>query len=142
MLTCIIIVTSSIILYTPMSGHELCCNNNILAVRVAVSRAIRVLSTEGSRPGDWYSTKNCALQYALLLESVAPSKRKRDKLTATELPTATETPGEMLAQMLAKRELPAIISYYKLIPLYYNATVVIVGKNVKSKTVDVMHPCL
>ncbi|XP_018026928.1 bromodomain-containing protein 8 [Hyalella azteca] len=83
---------------------------------VAVSRAIRLLSNEGPRPLDWYSQKNCALQYASLLETVTPAKRKRDKdktngLSSSDVP-CTETPGETLAKLLAKQhlsELAAVI---------------------------------
>ncbi|KAF2362395.1 Bromodomain [Trinorchestia longiramus] len=76
---------------------------------VAVSRSIRGVNNEEPRPQDWYNQKNCALQYAHLLETITPAKRKREKDKANGPTTAdansTETPGEMLAKMLTKQHL-------------------------------------
>lgn len=69
--------------------------------RVAVRRNIKMLTNETSRPPDWYSTKNCALQYARLLERVDTPKRKRERGDG-----ANETPGEIVTKMLSKRESP------------------------------------
>ncbi|XP_068207562.1 bromodomain-containing protein 8-like [Palaemon carinicauda] len=71
---------------------------------VAVRRNIKMLTTEHSRPPDWYSTKNCALQYAKLLECVDTPKRKRERSDSTN-----ETPGEVVTKMLTK-QLPYIES--------------------------------
>ncbi|XP_036364759.1 bromodomain-containing protein 8 isoform X2 [Octopus sinensis] len=61
---------------------------------VSVSRAIKPFAEGGSRPADWFSQKNCALQYADLLEKVEIPKRKRsDK-------EANETPGELIVRKL------------------------------------------
>lgn len=59
-----------------------------------------MLTNEASRPPDWYSTKNCALQYAKLLECVDTPKRKRERGDASN-----ETPGEIVTKMLSKRKL-------------------------------------
>lgn len=78
---------------------------------VAVSRAVRSMSSDSPRPHDWYNTKNCALQYAKLLESVTPAKRKREKDKGSGAGVTTsdsginETTGEMLAKMLCKQHL-------------------------------------
>lgn len=58
-----------------------------------------MLTNETSRPPDWYSTKNCALQYARLLERVDTPKRKRERGDG-----GNETPGEIVTKMLSKRE--------------------------------------
>ncbi|XP_069980739.1 bromodomain-containing protein 8 isoform X3 [Penaeus vannamei] len=65
---------------------------------VAVRRNIKMLTNETSRPPDWYSTKNCALQYAKLLECVDTPKRKRERGDASN-----ETPGEIVTKMLSKQ---------------------------------------
>ncbi|KAK4288879.1 hypothetical protein Pmani_038122 [Petrolisthes manimaculis] len=65
---------------------------------VAVRRNIKMLTTETSRPQDWYSTKNCALQYTKLLEQVDTPKRKRERGD-----TANQTPGEIVTKMLSKQ---------------------------------------
>ncbi|XP_047470936.1 bromodomain-containing protein 8-like isoform X2 [Penaeus chinensis] len=65
---------------------------------VAVRRNIKMLTNEASRPPDWYSTKNCALQYAKLLECVDTPKRKRERGDASN-----ETPGEIVTKMLSKQ---------------------------------------
>lgn len=72
----------------------------VIYSRVAVRRNIKMLTNETSRPPDWYSTKNCALQYAKLLECVDTPKRKRERGDASN-----ETPGEIVTKMLSKRKL-------------------------------------
>ncbi|XP_064082061.1 bromodomain-containing protein 8-like [Macrobrachium nipponense] len=57
-----------------------------------------MLTTEHNRPPDWYSTKNCALQYAKLLERVDTPKRKRERSDSSN-----ETPGEVVTKMLTKQ---------------------------------------
>lgn len=53
---------------------------------VSVSRSIKPLADE-SRPADWFSTKNCALQYSDLLEKAETPKRKRGDRGEIETPT-------------------------------------------------------
>lgn len=59
-----------------------------------------MLTNETSRPPDWYSTKNCALQYARLLERVDTPKRKRERGDG-----GNETPGEIVTRMLSKQRI-------------------------------------
>ena len=61
---------------------------------VSVSRQMKPFSEEG-RPQDWFSQKNCALQYNLLLEKVDTPRRKR-----TDKSEVTETPGEAIVRRL------------------------------------------
>lgn len=61
---------------------------------VSVSRQMKPFSEEG-RPHDWFSQKNCALQYNLLLEKVDTPRRKR-----SDKSEATETPGEAIVRRL------------------------------------------
>lgn len=61
---------------------------------VSVSRAIKPFG-EASRPPDWFSQKNCALQYAELLEKVDAPKRKRG-----ERSDGTDTPGDLIVRKL------------------------------------------
>lgn len=49
---------------------------------VSVSRQIKPFA-ETNRPQDWFSQKNCALQYGALLEDVEHPKRKRGEEIAT-----------------------------------------------------------
>lgn len=69
-----------------------------------------MLTNETSRPPDWYSTKNCALQYARLLERVDTPKRKRERGDG-----GNETPGEIVTKMLSKREFFWIFSHPSLL---------------------------
>ena len=52
---------------------------------MSVSRAMRGLADPG-RPPDWCSQKNCAQQYARLLELVDTPRRKRERGEANDLP--------------------------------------------------------
>ena len=61
---------------------------------VSVSRQMKPFSEEG-RPNDWFSQKNCALQYNLLLEKVDTPRRKR-----SDKSEVTETPGEAIVRLL------------------------------------------
>lgn len=65
---------------------------------MSVSRAVKVLGDPG-RPQDWFSQKNCALQYASLLENVETPKRKRGE-KGEEAKTGGGTPGECIVQKL------------------------------------------
>lgn len=58
---------------------------------VSVSRQIKSFA-ESNRPPDWFSQKNCALQYGFLLEDVEHPKRKRGEEIAT--------PGTLLLLLL------------------------------------------
>ncbi|XP_037077840.1 bromodomain-containing protein 8-like [Pollicipes pollicipes] len=60
---------------------------------VSVSRAMRGFADAG-RPSDWLSQKNCAQQYARLLELVDAPKRKRER------GEPNETPGEHIVRRL------------------------------------------
>ncbi|XP_064631214.1 bromodomain-containing protein 8-like isoform X2 [Lineus longissimus] len=60
---------------------------------VSVSRAIKPFG-ERDRPNDWFSQKNCALQYSELLEKVETPKRKRGDRGEIE------TPGNQIVRNL------------------------------------------
>ncbi|GAB6024925.1 Bromodomain-containing protein 8 [Chamberlinius hualienensis] len=60
---------------------------------MSVSRAIKPYG-EPNRPADWFSQKNCALQYSDLLEKVETPKRKRGERGEIE------TPGESIVRKL------------------------------------------
>ncbi|XP_013774883.1 bromodomain-containing protein 8-like isoform X1 [Limulus polyphemus] len=60
---------------------------------VSVSRAIKPFA-EPNRPPDWFSQKNCALQYSDLLENVETPKRKRGEKGDIE------TPGDVIIRKL------------------------------------------
>uniref|UniRef100_T1IIC5 Bromo domain-containing protein n=1 Tax=Strigamia maritima TaxID=126957 RepID=T1IIC5_STRMM len=64
---------------------------------VSVSRAIKVFG-EPNRPADWFSQKNCALQYSDLLEKVETPKRKRGE-------REIETPGECIVKKLTQERI-------------------------------------
>jgi len=66
---------------------------------VVVSRFVRSLCNEGERPSDWFSTKNCALQYTQLLEGIVPPKRRR----ISDASGDHESQEKMLLIELAKR---------------------------------------
>lgn len=51
--------------------------------------------SEDGRPQDWFSQKNCALQYNSLLSKVETPRRKRGEKTAE-----SETPGEAIVKKL------------------------------------------
>ncbi|XP_014663815.1 PREDICTED: bromodomain-containing protein 8-like [Priapulus caudatus] len=70
---------------------------------VGVSRAIRPFS-EPHRTPDWFSQKNCAMQYAYLLETVDSPKCKRRKAEkGVEKPSDTvETPGDLIVRRLTQ----------------------------------------
>ena len=82
------------------------CSMIIFFCRVAVSRALRSVNSDCERPQDWYSTKNCALQYGELLEGVAPAKRKRDKerSSTSDAEQTNETTVEVLTRILTKSQ--------------------------------------
>ena len=69
---------------------------------VSVSRQMKPFSEDG-RPSDWFSQKNCALQYNLLLNKVDTPRRKRgEKSSVTE---SVETPGEAIVRKLTSERI-------------------------------------
>ncbi|KAK3597742.1 hypothetical protein CHS0354_006097 [Potamilus streckersoni] len=62
---------------------------------VSVSRAIKPFG-DPNRPPDWFSQKNCAVQYAELLEQVETPKRKR----GDKEKEAIDTPGDQIVRKL------------------------------------------
>jgi len=62
---------------------------------VSVSRQMKPFSQDG-RPQDWFSQKNCALQYKLLLDKVDTPRRKRGEKAIESV----ETPGEVIVRRL------------------------------------------
>ena len=62
---------------------------------VSVSRQMKPFSEDG-RPADWFSQKNCALQYNLLLGKVDTPRRKRGEKAVESV----ETPGEVIVRRL------------------------------------------
>ena len=74
---------------------------------VSVSRQMKPFSEDG-RPPDWFSQKNCALQYNLLLDKVDTPRRKRGEKAVESV----ETPGEAIVRKLTSdriKELRKII---------------------------------
>ena len=53
---------------------------------VSVSRQMKPFSQDG-RPQDWFSQKNCALQYKLLLDKVDTPRRKRGEKAVESVET-------------------------------------------------------
>ena len=53
-------------------------------VRVSVSRAVKPL-VDDVRPADYFSQKNCALQYSAMLDKAGTPKRKRTSDGAPEV---------------------------------------------------------
>ncbi|XP_022106722.1 bromodomain-containing protein 8-like isoform X7 [Acanthaster planci] len=66
---------------------------------VSVSRAIKPFGEPG-RPPDFFSQKNCALQYSALLETVETPKRKR-----SERGEVVETPGDLIVRKVTKERI-------------------------------------
>lgn len=68
---------------------------------VSVSRQMKPFSEDG-RPSDWFSQKNCALQYNLLLNKVDTPRRKRGEKSSVE---SVETPGEAIVRKLTSERI-------------------------------------
>ncbi|XP_044736007.1 bromodomain-containing protein 8 [Chrysoperla carnea] len=68
---------------------------------MSVSRLMKTLG-HTTRPSDWYSQKNCAAQYGLLLENVETPKRKK-RTTGTE--SVIETPSESILRRLKEERM-------------------------------------
>lgn len=63
-----------------------------------VSRNIRLFA-EPNRPPDWFSPRNCAQQYASLLENVETPKRKK-RVAGSNEKSEVETPVESIVRKL------------------------------------------
>ncbi|KAH8358903.1 hypothetical protein KR093_003230, partial [Drosophila rubida] len=78
---------------------------------ITVSRTLKsVCGNNGNtRPADWYSQKNCAVQYGHLLETVETTKRKKrtNESSGFSSPAtvAVETPTELLLRRLTEERL-------------------------------------
>lgn len=68
---------------------------------MSVSRLMKTLG-HTTRPSDWYSQKNCAAQYGLLLENVETPKRKK-RTNSSE--TVMETPSESILRKLREERM-------------------------------------
>ncbi|XP_017083301.2 bromodomain-containing protein 8 [Drosophila eugracilis] len=82
---------------------------------ITVSRTLKAICGNGngsgggpnnhSRPADWFSQKNCAVQYGNLLESVEATKRKKrssESSAGVSSPATVETPTELLLKRLTE----------------------------------------
>ncbi|KAI8045361.1 bromodomain-containing protein 8 [Drosophila gunungcola] len=85
---------------------------------ISVSRTLRAICGNGNggggpssnnnssnRPADWFSQKNCAVQYGNLLESVEATKRKKrssESSAGVSSPATVETPTELLLRRLTE----------------------------------------
>lgn len=63
-----------------------------------MSRVLRVYG-EPNRPPDWYSQKQCAVQYNSLLSNVGTPKRKKRSEKGIE---TVDTPGESIVRKLTQ----------------------------------------
>ncbi|KAH8258055.1 hypothetical protein KR038_005119 [Drosophila bunnanda] len=90
---------------------------------ITVSRTLKAVCGNGNgnggngnnninnRPADWYSQKNCAVQYGNLLESVEATKRKKrssESSAGVSSPATVETPTELLLRRLTEERLAEI----------------------------------
>ncbi|EDV90753.1 bromodomain-containing protein 8 [Drosophila grimshawi] len=81
---------------------------------ITVSRTLKsVCGNNGNtRPSDWYSQKNCAVQYGHLLETVETTKRKKrtneNSGFSSPATVAVETPTELLLRRLTEERLVEI----------------------------------
>ncbi|KAH8383945.1 hypothetical protein KR009_011394 [Drosophila setifemur] len=90
---------------------------------ITVSRTLKAVCGNGNgngngsgngnngRPLDWYSQKNCAVQYGNLLESVEATKRKKrssESSAGVSSPAIVETPTELLLRRLTEERLAEI----------------------------------
>ncbi|XP_016999119.2 bromodomain-containing protein 8 [Drosophila takahashii] len=80
---------------------------------ITVSRTLKSICGNGNgngggqnnRPADWFSQKNCAVQYGNLLESVEATKRKKrssESSAGVSSPATVETPTELLLRRLTE----------------------------------------
>lgn len=83
---------------------------------ITVSRTLKAVCGNGntSRPADWYSQKNCAVQYGHLLETVETTKRKKRTNESgasgfsSPATVAVETPTELLLRRLTDERMVEI----------------------------------
>lgn len=68
---------------------------------MSVSRSLRMFG-EPNRPPDWFSQKNCAVQYSMLLENVETPKRKK---RSEKGEVHVETPGESIVRKLTNERI-------------------------------------
>lgn len=68
---------------------------------MSVSRVLRVYG-EPNRPPDWYSQKQCAVQYNSLLSNVGTPKRKKRSEKGIE---TVDTPGESIVRKLTQERI-------------------------------------
>jgi bromodomain-containing protein 8 len=75
---------------------------------VSVSRAVKPL-VEDARPPDYFSQKNCALQYSAMLDKAKHPKRKR---SSDGTPDSVTVEEQIVRQLTEKRlkELSSCIS--------------------------------
>lgn len=73
-----------------------------------MSRVLRVFG-EPNRPPDWYSQKQCAVQYNSLLSNVGTPKRKKRSEKGVE---TVDTPGESIVRKLTQGIAIKYIHYY------------------------------
>ncbi|KAL4231686.1 Bromodomain-containing protein 8 [Mactra antiquata] len=76
---------------------------------VSVSRAIKPF-VQDNRPPDWISQKNCALQYADLLEKAETPKRKRGEKGEREV---VETPANQIVRKLTIERIEELKEFIK-----------------------------
>lgn len=61
------------------------------------------------RPSDWFSQKNCAVQYGLLLEEVeTPKRKKRTSESSASSSPPVETPTEVVLRRLTEERMQEI----------------------------------
>ncbi|XP_068156596.1 bromodomain-containing protein 8 [Drosophila tropicalis] len=80
---------------------------------ISVSRTLKTVcggnGNNNNRPVDWYSQKNCAVQYGHMLESVETTKRKkRSSESSVSSPATVEPPTELLLRRLTEERLQEI----------------------------------
>lgn len=82
---------------------------------MSVSRTLKVLCGGNSkdnlqsRPGDWFSQKNCAVQYGHLLEDVeTPKRKKRTSESSLSSSPPVEAPTEAIVRRLTEERMQEI----------------------------------
>lgn len=82
---------------------------------MSVSRTLKVVcgntkDTLQTRPADWFSQKNCAVQYGQLLEDVETPKRKKrtSESSVTSSPAPAEPPTEAILRRLTEERMQEI----------------------------------
>ncbi|CAD6994523.1 bromodomain-containing protein 8 isoform X1 [Ceratitis capitata] len=80
---------------------------------MTVSRTLKLVCGNGTtnRPADWYSQKNCAVQYGHLLENVETPKRKKrtsESASGISSPAVVETPTDLVLRRLNEERVQEI----------------------------------